>query len=50
MKLTKVCEEEVEDFYEIVESDDHSNMSHPLVHWIVNFIALLQKKQGQQKQ
>ena len=50
MKLTKVWEEAAEDFYEIVESDDHSNVSHPLVHWIVNFIVLLQKRQGQRKQ
>ena len=41
---TEVWEEEVEDFGEIVDFDDQSNILHPLVLWIVNFIALLQKK------
>ena len=43
-KETEVWEEEVEDFGEIAEFDDRSNVPHPLVLWIVKFIALLQKK------
>ena len=41
---TEVWEEEVEDFGEVVEFDDCSNVPHPLVLFIVNFIALIQKK------
>ena len=40
----EVWEEEIEDFNETFEVDDQISVPHPLILWIVYFIALLQKK------
>ena len=41
---TEVWKEEINDFNEAVEPDNQPGVLHPLIHWIIHLIALLQKK------